>query len=119
MCPSLWQVLQLYHWLNECDRVVEDDLALSLERQASWARPGESSATSLAVSASTTWIGVAQIVGDVEQVCRRGANASSVGRPPSADPAVPAVFLEQLGRDQVARAVRPARGAGSGRSGRS
>ena len=30
-----------------------------------------------------------------------------MGRPPSIDPSVPAVFLEQLGRDQVARAVRP------------
>ena len=67
MCPSLWQVLQLYHWLNECD--------------ASWKTisPFLSSESVLGAAEGNRLDqfrgfgvddldGVAQIVGDVEQV---------------------------------------------------
>ena len=34
VCPSLWQVLQLYHWLCERSPVMEQDLATPRERES-------------------------------------------------------------------------------------
>ena len=94
--PSLWQVLQLYHWLND--------------RSASWntispRRASESVVgpprgivrTSRAAVGVDDLDGVGQIVGDVERLAV-GGEGQLGGPAAQRHPAVPAVALEQLGR---------------------
>ena len=103
--PSLWQVLQLYHWLMRALGVVEDDLAAAHERQ----RLGPAQRNrldELGRLGIDDLDGVGQIIRDVERLAV-GGKGQLGGPAAQLDAAVPAVFLEQLGRDQVARAVGP------------
>ena len=112
--PSLWQVLQLYHWLNECAASWKTISPLRSSDERLRAAQGNC-LHELGGLGVDDLDGVAQIVGDVERLAV-GGEGQLGGPAAERDPAVPAVVLEQLGRDQVARAVRRARGAGCGRS---
>ena len=89
MWPSLWQVLQLYHWLNDRVGVVEEDLAAAGQRRRLRAAQGDRP-DELGRLGVDDLDGVGQVVGDVERLAVGGEG--QLGRPAAQrDAAEPAV----------------------------
>ncbi len=78
MWPSLWQVLQLYHWLNDRVGVVEEDLAAAGERRLV-GPPSGIVRTTLGRLGVDDLDGVGEVVGDVERLAVGGEG--QLGRP--------------------------------------